>query len=152
MKYFNGFQNQNFSVLWLIWIQRMELKQNQTFLHGTYSNLTSYIIFSKNKSFNDFQNQNLSVLWLKWTQTMEIKQNPTLSMRQIQIWHHFSLVAKYLNIWVNFILVIFQFQCKSEDKQLKWNKMKWDMDKSDSNFLYLQISALFKWLLKFTPW
>ena len=32
--------NQNFTVLWLEWTQTMEMKQNQTFFHGTYSNLT----------------------------------------------------------------------------------------------------------------
>ena len=36
--YCNGFQNQNFS---------MEMKQNQTFFHGTYSNLTSLYFFVK---------------------------------------------------------------------------------------------------------
>ena len=46
-KYFNDYQNQNFSVLWLKWIQKMETKQNQGFFHGAYSNLTSYIFLSK---------------------------------------------------------------------------------------------------------
>ena len=31
LKYFHDFQNQNFSVLWLKWIQIIEMKQNQTF-------------------------------------------------------------------------------------------------------------------------
>ena len=31
LKYFNDFQNQKFSVLWLKWSQTMEMKQNQTF-------------------------------------------------------------------------------------------------------------------------
>ena len=43
LKYFNDFQNQNFSVLWLKWTQIMEMKQNQTFFHGTYSNLTNFL-------------------------------------------------------------------------------------------------------------
>ena len=30
LKYFNDFQNQHFSVLWLKWTQTMETKQNQT--------------------------------------------------------------------------------------------------------------------------
>ena len=35
LKYFNDFQNRNFSVLWPKWSQAIEVKQNQT-----YSNLT----------------------------------------------------------------------------------------------------------------
>ena len=30
------------------WTKTMEMKQNQTFFHGTYSNLTSYVFLSKN--------------------------------------------------------------------------------------------------------
>ena len=48
LKYFNGFQNQNLSLLWLKWNQTMEMKQNQTFFHRTYSNLTPYLSLSKN--------------------------------------------------------------------------------------------------------
>ena len=48
LKYFNYFQNQNFSVLWLKETQAMEMKQNQTFFHGTYSNLTPYLFLLKN--------------------------------------------------------------------------------------------------------
>ena len=48
LKYFNDFQNRNFSDLWLKWIQTMEMKQNQSFFHGAYSNLTSYHFLSKN--------------------------------------------------------------------------------------------------------
>ena len=47
-KYFNDLQNQNFSVLWLKWTQTMEIKQNQTFFHGTYSNPTPHPFLSKN--------------------------------------------------------------------------------------------------------
>ena len=43
LKYFNDFQNRHFSVLWLKWTQTMEKKQNQTFFHGTYSNLTLFL-------------------------------------------------------------------------------------------------------------
>ena len=41
LKYFNDFQNRNFSVLWLKWTETMDIKQNRTFFYGTYSNLTS---------------------------------------------------------------------------------------------------------------
>ena len=42
LKYFNDFQNRNFSVLGLKWTQAMEMEQNQTFFQGTYSNLTLF--------------------------------------------------------------------------------------------------------------
>ena len=71
LKYFNEFQNRTFSLLWLKWTQIMELKQNQPFFHGKYSNMTPYLL----KYFNDFQNRNFLVLWLKRTQTMAMKQN-----------------------------------------------------------------------------
>ena len=48
LKSFNDFQNQNLSLLWLKWNQTMEIKQNQTFFHGTYSNLTPYLSLPKN--------------------------------------------------------------------------------------------------------
>ena len=53
------------SVLWLKWIQVMDINQNQTFL----CDKSDTIFFSK--IFEDcdaFKNQNFSVLWLKWTQ------------------------------------------------------------------------------------
>ena len=53
---------------------------------------------------------------------------------------------------MTFMLGIFQFHCKSEHKQVKWNKIKQDTSTSDSIFSYLQSSVLFKWLLKFTSW
>ena len=48
-----------------------------------------------------------------------------------------------------FIFGIFQFHCKSDHKQVKWNKIKQGLCKSDRIFPYLQSSALFKRLLKF---
>ena len=41
------FKIENLSVLWLKWTQAMEIKQNQTIFHGTYSNLTLYLPLSK---------------------------------------------------------------------------------------------------------
>ena len=79
LKYFNELQNQNFSVLWLKWTQTIEMKQSQTFFHGTCSNWHHICFHQKKlKCFNDFQNLNFPVLWLKWTQTMEMKQNQIL--------------------------------------------------------------------------
>ena len=45
-----------------------------------------------------------------------------------------------------FIISIFQFHCKSEHKQVKWNKIKRDTCKFHSIFPYLQSSTLSKWL------
>ena len=54
----------------------MEMKENQTFFHGTYSNRRHIFFHQKMlKYFNDFPNQNFSVVRLKGTQTMEMKQN-----------------------------------------------------------------------------
>ena len=48
LKYFSDFKNQNYSVLWLKWTQTIKSEQNQTFFHGEYSSMTSYIFLSKN--------------------------------------------------------------------------------------------------------
>ena len=50
---------------------------------------------------------------------------------------------------MTFLIGIFQFHCKSKHKQVKSNKIKQDMYKSDSIFPYLQSSTLFKGLLEF---
>ena len=68
--------HQKIEVLWLKWTQKMEMKQNQIFLLGTYSNLTSYLFYQKLLGyFSDFKNQHFSVFWQKWSQAMERKQN-----------------------------------------------------------------------------
>ena len=48
LKCFNDLQNKYFPVLRIAWTQTMEMKQNQTFFHDTYSNLTPYHFLSKN--------------------------------------------------------------------------------------------------------
>ena len=50
------------------------------------------------------------------------------------------------------IIGIFQFHCKSEQKQVKWNEIKQNMCKYDSTCSYLQSSKLFKWLLRCISW
>ena len=127
------------------------------------------------KYLNDFQNRNFSVLRLKWTWTMKMKKIRHVSMRHIKIWRHiffchsmtklnpnnrneaksdifrvtcFSFVTKYWNIWMTFIIDIFQFHCRREHTQVKWNKDKRDMWKSDVIFVYLQSSTLFILILK----
>ena len=101
----------------------------------------------------DFRNQNFSVFWLKKIWTMEMKQNQTFSIGHIQVWHHFSLVARYLHTLMPFIFdIFFQIHCKSEHKQVTWNRTKQYICKSNSIFPYLQSSTLLKWVLKFISW
>ena len=73
-----------------------------------------------------------------------MKQNQTFFMGYIQVQDHFSSVSRYSNISMAFIIEIFQFSCKSQRKQVRRNKIKGDMCKSDGIFPYLQSSALFK--------
>ena len=69
IKGFQWLSKSKFSSLWLKWMQKMKMKQNQPFFHETYSNLTSYIFYQIIKYFNDIQNRNFTVSWLNWTQT-----------------------------------------------------------------------------------
>ena len=101
LKYFNDFQNQNFSVLWLKWTWIMEITLNQTFFHRTYSNLTPYLSLSKNiKIFQWLSKSNFSVLWLKWTQIMDVTLNQTFFHRT------YSNLTPYLSL--SKIIKIFQ--------------------------------------------
>ena len=45
---------------------------------------------------------------------------------------------------MTFIIGIFQFHCKSEHKQVKLNKIKREIRRSDSNFSYLQSITAFQ--------
>ena len=70
----------------------MEMKQNQTFFHGKYSNLTSFFLGCKIlKYFNDFYNCHLSVSLQKWAQTKksELKSNRHVKAHS-QAWDKFS--------------------------------------------------------------
>ena len=74
LKYFNDFENQNFSVLWLNWTQVIQMKQRQTFSYGTYSNLTSFFIGCKILYyFNDFYNWHLSFSLQIWAKISKMK-------------------------------------------------------------------------------
>ena len=53
---------------------------------------------------------------------------------------------------MTFIIGIFQFHGKIEQKQVKIKKIKWNMFKSDSFFPNLQSVRVFEWLLKFISW
>ena len=48
---------------------------------------------------------------------------------------------------MTFLISIFQFHWKSEPQQVKWNKVKRDICKSDSTFPYLQSTIVFERLL-----
>ena len=48
-----------------------------------------------------------------------------------------------------FIISIFQFHCKSGYKQVKGNKIKRGICKSDNISPYLESGKLFKWILNF---
>ena len=126
------------------------MKQNQTFFHGTYSNLPSYF-FIKKQCFIDFQNQTFSVLWLKWTQTMELKQNQTF--------FHWA----YLNLMSFFYQKISVFQSLSKPNFLsfiaKVNPSNENETKSDifhgtySNLKYFFIGCkILKYLNDFFYW
>ena len=111
LKYFNDLQNQNFSVLWLKWTQTMEMKKNQIFFHGTYSNLAPHLFLSKNIKL--FQ-------WLSKSKFLSImtKVNPNngnetksdiFSMGHIQIWHNIFFIKKYWSILISFKIKNSQF-------------------------------------------
>ena len=53
-----------------------------------------------------------------------MKEIQTFSMAPIKIRHHFSLVEKYSNISMTFIVDIFQICCKIEHRKINGNKIK----------------------------
>ena len=102
LKYFNVFQNRNFSILWLKWTQKMKMKQNQTFFHGTFSNLTPFYI----KTYKSISvtskieiSQFYDFLWLKWTQTMEMKQNQTFFYGTYSNLSPYLFLPKYIEVF-----------------------------------------------------
>ena len=102
LKSFNDFQNQIFSVLWLKWIELMEIKQNQTFLIGAYSNLTLFIIGCKKlKYFNDFSHFN-SVAKVSTNKPNEIKSNGTYA--NLRTFFLIYKILRYVNCFWNLFL------------------------------------------------
>ena len=75
----------------------MEMKQNQTFFHGTYLNLISFLIDPKIlKYFNDFHNWQLAISLQKWAQTkIKIKRDICKS-------DTFSLICKIAHDIISF--------------------------------------------------
>ena len=126
LKYFSDFQNRNFSVLWLKWTQAIEMKQNQTFFHGTYSNLTltSYLfLLKKLKYLNDFKKQNLLVLWstVKPNNGNGPKSNIcSCDIFKSNITFHWHKILKYFNDFFNWHVSI-SLQKWAQTSKRKWN-------------------------------
>ena len=125
LKYFNDFQNQNFSLLWLKWTPIMQMKQNQTFFHGTYSNLTSYFFLSKNiKVFPWLSKSKLLSFMTTMNPNNENEtKNQTFSHGTCWSLTSFFIGHKILNYFNGFL-----------HKLVKWNETKLGMCKSDSIF------------------
>ena len=79
----------------------MEMKQNQIFFHGTYSNLTQYLFFQK---------------ILKQVQTSEMKQNQTFFHGAYSNVTLFFI--DHIFHWT-FIIGTFQCHCKNERNQVR---------------------------------
>ena len=125
--------------------QTTKFKPNQKLFDRTYSNLTSIFLLKKVlKYLNNFLNRNFSVLWLKWTQTIEMKQNQTFFHRTYSNLISIFIGSKILKFSMTFIIDIFQCHCKIYRKEVKWNKIKQDMCKSDSIFPNLQSITVFE--------
>ena len=74
-KYLSDFQNRNFSFLRLKWTQIMEIIPNQTFFHGTYSNLTPYIFFIKKHWSNSMTSRIKIFQFYDWSKFKQWKWN-----------------------------------------------------------------------------
>ena len=77
----------------------MGKKKNQTFFHGTYSNLASYIFLSNNvKVFQWLLKSKLLNFITKVNSNNRNETKSDIIHGAYLIWHHFSYVAKYWNI------------------------------------------------------
>ena len=66
-KIFQWLSKSNISVFLLHWTQTIEMRQNQVFFHGIYSNLTSFLIGHKiMKYLNDWHQRHISISSQKW--------------------------------------------------------------------------------------
>ena len=103
LKYFNDFQNRNFSVLWLKWTQTMKMKQNQTFIHRAYLNLISFLLAPKTlKYFNDLHNWHLSISLHKWVQTkIKIKRGMCKSDSIFVIYKMVNYLNDFWDLFLN---------------------------------------------------
>ena len=100
LKYFNNFQNRNFSILWLKQTQIMGMKQNHTILHGTYSNLTFFSLVVKYWNISmtiiigtfqsHYKSEHNQVKWNKITRDMCKSDSIFLCKRKYTTWVKFE--------------------------------------------------------------
>ena len=122
---FNDFKNQNVSVLWLKWTQTMKMKQNQTFFHGTYSNLVSCIFLWKNiKEFQWLSDSKfLRLMTERNSSNRNQKRMRHFSLRHGQIWRHtFSHYMKKVFQWLSKSKFL-SFMTEGNPNNKKWNKI-----------------------------
>ena len=121
------------------------MKQNQTFFHGTYLNLTSYIFLSKYiRVFQRFSKSGFISFMTKVNPNNRNETKSDIFPRDVlksDIIFIGRKILKYFNDFYNFYFSIgtFQSHCKSEHNHIKWNKVKRDMWKSDSIFLIYKV-------------
>ena len=143
IKSFNGFQNENFSVLYLKWTQTMEMKQNHIVPWDIFKFDIMYFFIKTLKYFNDFQNWNFSVLWLKWNQTEEMKQNQTF-------FHWTYLNQTHISFYQNILKYFTDFQNRNFSVSwLNWTQAM-DMKQNQAFFhgICLNLTSSFFGLLE----
>ena len=105
----------------------MEMKQNQTFFHRAYSNLTPYLFFYQ-KNMKVFQWLSKSKFLSFMTKANPNNENETKS--KSFLWNILKfdiksfLLKKYSGISITFIIKTSQFYDFSEPKQWKWIKIR----------------------------
>ena len=124
----------------------MEMKQNHTFFHATYSILTSYLSLSKNIKI--FQWHSKSKL-LSFMTTVN-PNNGIETKLDIFSWNIFKsgiifIGHKILNHFNDFCKWHLSMSLQTWAQSNKWNEVKWDMYKPDSVFPYLVLGTLFKY-------
>ena len=129
----------------------MKMKQNQTFLHGTYSNLVSCIFLWKIlKNFNDFQTQNFSVLWLNGAQAIEIKKEWDIfpwDMVKSDVIHFLIIWKKYFNDFQNQnFSVLWLKGTRTIKNEIKSDIFSWDIFKLDVIFHWSQNTKILQLL------
>ena len=97
-----------------MWTPVIEMKQNCTFFHGAYSNLTSFFIGHKIlKYFIDFYNWHMAISLQNWGQKNKIKLNETYA--NLTVFFVIYQVAYYLNdswnLFLNFLIAFLKEKC-----------------------------------------
>ena len=119
-----------------------ENKIKLNIFHGTFSNLTSYLYLSKNIASIQRLSKSKFLSFL----TKETLNNGNETKSDIFHWTYSSLASFFIGrkILTHFnafyIWHFFQIHCKSEHKQVTWNRTKQYICKSNNIFPYLQSS------------